>query len=100
MNWSRKYKRDPSKVNYIAVMAGAYIVYVAVRMFQRFFEGSTRDPAVNLLGGLIFGAVGIGLIVQEWRVYRGLQRSQEPRKEPEAPAADPVSDEDEAEGAE
>lgn len=73
---SKTTEKQPQRdqVNYILVMGGGYVLYMAANLFIRLFNGEAENPAVNLFGGGFFALAGIWLIWREWKVYRYAQK--------------------------
>ncbi len=66
----RPNKRQTGKVNYIWVLAGGYLLYLAAQLLIGVFSGASDTPAIGIGGGLVFLAVGGALILREWRAYK------------------------------
>lgn len=72
-------KKRRGSVNYIWVLGGCYLLYVAVQLGRRLFSGQTDSPALNLGGLVVFGAAGALMLWREWRAYRyGLAHKDDP----------------------
>lgn len=66
----RPKKKQTGKVNYIWVLAGGYLIYLAVQLFGGVASGDSDTPAIGIAGGLVFMAVGGALIYREWKAYK------------------------------
>ena len=82
-------KKQTGKVNYIWVLAGGYLVYLAIQIFKTVFAGDSDVPAVGIAGGVAFVAIGAWLMLREWRAYRyGMAHKDDPETwsdDPELP---------------
>ena len=63
-------KRPRGNVNYVWVLAGGYLVYLAFQLLRGVFKGETDYPAVGILGGAAFAAFGGWLLWREWKAYK------------------------------
>ncbi len=66
----RPKKKQTGKVNYVWVLAGGYLLYLAVQLFVGVFAGRSDTPAIGIGGGVVFTAVGGALIFREWKAYK------------------------------
>lgn len=72
-------KKQTGKVNYIWVLAGGYLVYLAVQLIFGAFRGDTDKPAVGIIGGIVFLLVGGGVLLREWKAYKyGVEHIDDP----------------------
>ena len=72
-------KKPRGSVNYIWVLGGCYLLYTAVQLGIRLFNGQTDSPALNIGGLVVFGAAGALMLWREWRAYRyGLAHKDDP----------------------
>ena len=82
-------KKRTGKVNYVWVLAGGYLLYLAAQMFLNVIRGTSDSPAVGIGGGILFLAVGGWLLWREWSAYQyGAKHKDDPStwsdEEPEA----------------
>lgn len=63
-------KKPRGNVNYVWVLAGGYLVYLAFQLLAGVFKGETDYPAVGILGGAAFAAFGGWLLWREWKTYK------------------------------
>lgn len=57
-------------INYIWVLAGGYLLYLAYRLLRGIWDGTTDTVALNAAGGLLFAAVGALVLRREWKAYQ------------------------------
>ena len=77
MDNKRPEKKQSGKVNYVWVLAGGYLVYLAAQMLFGLPESDT--PMVGLVGGIVFLIVGGLLMLREWKAYKyGLEHINDP----------------------
>ena len=63
-------KRPRGNVNYVWVLAGGYLVYLATQLFGNVISGKSDTPAIGIAGGVVFVVIGCGLLIREWRAYQ------------------------------
>lgn len=63
-------KKQTGKVNYIWVLAGGYLLYLALQLLLGVFTGRSDTPAIGIAGGVVFIAAGGALICREWKAYK------------------------------
>lgn len=63
-------KKQTGKVNYIWVLAGGYLIYLAIQIFRTVLAGESDVPAVGITGGAVFAVLGVLLLLREWKAYR------------------------------
>ena len=63
-------KKRSGKVNYVWVLAGGYLVYLATQLFGNVISGKSDTPAIGIAGGVVFVVIGCGLLIREWRAYQ------------------------------
>ncbi|MBE6963770.1 MAG: hypothetical protein E7443_04095 [Ruminococcaceae bacterium] len=63
-------KKQTGRVNYIWVLAGGYLIYLAVQIFKTVLAGESDMPAVGVTGGVVFAVLGALLLLREWKAYR------------------------------
>lgn len=66
----RPEKKQTGRVNYVWVLAGGYLIYLAVQLLGGVWTGKSDSPAVGAAGGLVFLVIGALLILREWRAYQ------------------------------
>lgn len=74
-------KKKPSKdergnVRYLWVLVGAYLLYLAWQQLQLILQGEavkTGDVILCVVSGAVFAAVGVWVILREWRAWRYAQ---------------------------
>jgi hypothetical protein len=65
-----KEKKQTGRVNYVWVLAGGYLAYLAYKIFKAVFTGESSYPIVGLLGGSVFVATALFLFAREWKAYK------------------------------
>ena len=81
--------KKTGKVNYVWVVAGGYLLYLAAQLFFGVIRGDSDSPAVGIGGGILFLAVGGWLLWRERSAYQyGAKHKDDPStwsdEEPEA----------------
>lgn len=72
-------KKQSGKVNYVWVLAGGYLLYLAFQLFANVFRGTSDSPATGITGGAVFLLMGGWLLWREWRAYKfGLDHKDDP----------------------
>ena len=72
-------KKRTGKVNYVWVLAGGYLLYLAAQLFFNVIRGTSDSPAIGIGGGVAFLAIGGWLLWREWRAYKfGLDHKDDP----------------------
>lgn len=72
-------KKQTGKVNYIWVLAGGYLVYLAYGQIKGVIRGETDLPIVGILSGIVFILVGGGVLLREWKAYKfGVDHIEDP----------------------
>ena len=66
----KKEKKRNGRVNYVWVLAGGYLLYLAFQLFRNVAAGTSDQPPVGIAGGLAFTAIGGWLLWREWRAYQ------------------------------
>lgn len=66
----QKDKRPAGRVNYVWVMAGGYLLYLAFKLISGLFTGESDMVLASVAGGGVFTAVGIYLLLREWKAYQ------------------------------
>ena len=66
----RPEKKQTGRVNYVWVLAGGYLIYLAVQLLAGVFTGKSDTPAIGVGGGVVFLIIGGLLILREWRAYQ------------------------------
>ena len=62
--------KKSGKVNYVWVLAGGYLLYLAAQMFLNVIRRTSDSPAIGIGGGLVFTVVGGWLLWREWKAYK------------------------------
>lgn len=63
-------KRQSAKVNYVWVLAGGYLIYLAFQLIVGVINGSSEQPVVGIIGGAVFALVGALALLREWKAYK------------------------------
>lgn len=66
----RPEKKQTGRVNYVWVLAGGYLIYLALQLFRNVLSGASDSPAIGIAGGAAFTVIGGALIFREWRAYQ------------------------------
>ena len=91
-------RKPPAGANWIWVMGGCYLLYLAASMLMRVYDGTTEMVGVSIVGAVVFIVCGIGMIWREWRNDRRAKEERQRRRleeadDPEAEEADGEADE-------
>ena len=62
--------KKSGKVNYVWVLAGGYLLYLAAQLLFNVIRGTSDSPAVGIGGGVVFAAIGGWLLWREWSAYQ------------------------------
>ncbi len=74
-----KQGKQTGKVNYVWVLAGGYLVYLAAQLLLSAATGKSDTPLVGLVSGVAFLVVDVLLLRREWKAYRfGLAHKDDP----------------------
>ena len=72
-------KKQTGKVNYVWVLAGGYLLYLAAQLFFNVIRRTSDSPAIGVTGGVVFTVAGGWLLWREWKAYRfGLAHKDDP----------------------
>lgn len=72
-------KKQSGKVNYIWVLAGVYLIYLAYKLFRGAMAGEAPVPAIGIAAGVLFVIVGAFLLHHEWKAYKyGMEHMDDP----------------------
>ena len=72
-------KKQTGKVNYVWVLAGGYLIYLAIKVFREVFLGRSSNPIFSIVGGVVFVVIGLAVMLREWRAYQyGLKHIDDP----------------------
>ena len=84
--WKKKEKeKGPRQVNYLWVLAGAYLIYLGGELIYGVIKGESTLGLLGLLPAVAFIAVGGWVCLREWRIYRyGTKEEQLAAQEREA----------------
>lgn len=77
-------RKPPAGANWIWVMGGCYLLYLAVSMLMRVYDGTTEMVGVSIVGAVVFIVCGIGMIWREWRNDRRAKEERQRRRLEEA----------------
>ena len=90
-------RKPPAGANWIWVMGGCYLLYLAASMLMRVYNGTTEMVGMSIVGAVVFIVCGIAMIWREWRNDRRAKEERRRRLEeaddPEAEEADGEADE-------
>ena len=81
-------KKPPAGANWIWVMGGCYLLYLAADMLMRVHDGTTEMVGVSIVGAVVFMVCGIAMIWREWRNDRRAKEERRRSLEEVAPEAD------------
>ena len=71
-------KKQTGKVNYIWVLAGAYLIYLAYKLLRGLSRGET-SPGFAIGFAVLFVVVGAMVLYREWKAYKfGLEHIDDP----------------------
>lgn len=78
----KKNKYNPNqtgRVNYIWVLAGGYLIYLAYKLLRGLFQGDVDNPPLAIGAAILFIVVGAYALFREWRAYKfGLDNIDDP----------------------
>ena len=63
-------KKQTGRVNYVWILAGGYLLYLAAQLFYNVVKGTSDSPPVGIAGGTVFVVIGGFLLWREWKAYR------------------------------
>lgn len=63
-------------VNYVWVLGGGYLIYLAVKVFYMIAVGTAGAPLFSGIGATLFLLLGLWLIWREWRSYTWYKKHQ------------------------
>ena len=63
-------KKQTGRVNYVWILAGGDLLYLAAQLFFNVFKGTSDSPVIGITGGTVFTAIGTFLLWREWKAYR------------------------------
>lgn len=66
----RPEKKQTGRVNYVWVLAGGYLIYLALQLFRNVLSEASDNPVIGIAGGVAFTVIGGALIFREWRAYQ------------------------------
>ena len=79
MKNDRNNNNQTGRVNYIWVLAGGYLIYLAYKLFRDLFKGDAPNVGLSIGCGILFTAVGAYALYREWRAYKfGLDHIDDP----------------------
>ena len=59
-------KKPPAGANWIWVMGGCYLLYLAADMLMRVHDGTTEMVGVSIVGAVVFIVCGIAIGYPDW----------------------------------
>lgn len=72
-------KKPTGKVNYVWVLAGGYLVYLAAKVLKVVVDGNSDAPMVTIPFAIGYALLGAWLLRREWRAYRyGVEHKDDP----------------------
>ena len=78
----KKNKYNPNqtgRVNYIWVLAGGYLIYLAYKLLRGLFLGEVENQGLAIGAAILFIAVGAYAFYREWKAYKfGLDNIDDP----------------------
>ena len=78
----KKNKYNPNqtgRVNYIWVLAGGYLIYLAYKLLRGLVQGDVDNPPLAIGAAILFIVVGAYALFREWRAYKfGLDNIDDP----------------------
>ena len=93
-------KKQTGKVNYIRVLAGAYLIWQAWKLGKVLVSGETSVPVASAISLVLFLGVGGWLLRREWVAYKfGMDHIDDPETwndEPYEPEELPEAEKSEA----
>ena len=63
-------KKQTGRVNYVWILAGGYLLYLAAQLFYNVVKGTSDSPPIGIAGGTVFAVIGGFLLWREWKAYR------------------------------
>lgn len=72
-------KKQTGKVNYVWVLAGGYLVYLAVKVLKVVADGNSDAPMITIPFAIAYALLGAWLLRREWKAYRyGAEHKDDP----------------------
>lgn len=65
-----KNNRQTGRVNYIWVLAGGYLWYLAAKIVGTMWKGEAGSGIIGVLAAVVFAGVGSALLYREWKAYQ------------------------------
>ena len=65
-----KNDKEPRKVNYVWVLAGIYLFYLAGKIVIEMIKGLATINIWKILIVILFIIIGAYLCIREWKIYR------------------------------
>lgn len=65
-----KNSKQTGRVNYIWVLAGGYLLYLAGKLIVLLWKGEGGSGIVGVLSAMVFAGVGGALLYREWKAYQ------------------------------
>ena len=63
-------KKQTGRVNYVWILAGGYLLYLATQLLYNVVKGTSDSPPIGIAGGTVFAVIGGFLLWREWKAYR------------------------------
>lgn len=63
-------KKQTGRVNYIWILAGGYLLYLAFQLVKSMADGDAGSPVVSVIGAVVFTAAAVLLFLREWKAYQ------------------------------
>ena len=90
-------KKQTGKVNYVWVLAGGYLVYLAAKTIKVIVDGESDAAMITLPFAIFYALLGAWLLRREWKAYRyGVEHKDDPDSwadEDELPESETEADE-------
>ena len=72
-------KKQTGKVNYVWVLAGGYLIYLAYKILRTFLAGEADEPLLAIGFVILFVVVGGLVLLREWKAYKfGMEHIDDP----------------------
>lgn len=82
-------KKQTGRVNYVWILAGGYLLYLAAQLFYNVVKGTSDSPPIGIAGGTVFAVIGGFLLWREWKAYRfALEHKDDPSTWSDEPQAE------------
>lgn len=72
-------KKQTGRVNYVWVLAGGYLVYLAAKTLSVVVNGESDAPMITVPFAIGYALLGAWLLHREWKAYRyGVEHKDDP----------------------